>query len=110
VAEAVVDTAALHRKIERMMALAPDTYEVDLEIGEDVLTLRTVSPKGEGLEKVAAETTGEIKVRLIGSHLSRMLKYVDAPSVRLSFSGESTPVRIGSTTNDKHFYLTLPIA
>ncbi len=110
VAEAVVDTTVIRRKIERMMALAPDTYEVDVEITDGELTLRTVSPKGEGVEKLAAETKGEIKVRLIGSHLTRMLKYIDSPSVRLAFSGESTPVMVGPTTNDRHFYLTLPIA
>ncbi len=110
VAEVVVDTALLKRKIDRMMALAPDTYEIDLEVSEGEITLRTVSPKGEGVERLKAETTGEIKVRLIGSHITRMLKYIDADSVRLSFSGDSTPVKIGPTTDDRHFYLTLPIA
>ncbi len=110
VAEVVVETDVLRRKIDRMIAMAPDTYEVDVEVKDGEITLRTVSPKGEGVERLKAETMGEIKVRLIGSHITRMLKYIDAPSVRISFSGDSTPVKIGPTTNDGHFYLTLPIA
>ncbi len=110
VAEVVVETDVLRRKIDRMMAMAPDTYEVDVEVTDGEITLRTVSPKGEGVERLKAETTGEIKVRLIGSHVTRMLKYIDSSSVKISFSGDSTPVKVGPTTDERHFYLTLPIA
>jgi len=110
VAEATADTDLLRRKIERMLALAPNSYEIEVEIGNGEITLRTISSKGEGVERIKTDTVGEVKVRLIGSSLVRMLKSIDSPTVRLSFSGESTPAKIGPTDNENHFYLILPIS
>ncbi|NPB03100.1 MAG: hypothetical protein GXO39_01610 [Thermotogae bacterium] len=110
VADAIVDTDILRRKLDRMLAMTPDGYEIDVELEDGEMVLKTLSAKGEGMERLKAETSGQIKVRLIGSHLIRMLKSISSDSVRLSFSGENTPIKVGPTDNERHFYLTLPIS
>ncbi len=110
VCEVVVDAEELKRSVNRVMSVAPDTYEIDVEAERNVLRLRSMSAMGEGRETLEAEVRGEISVRILGSHISGVLKHLEGEKVHFRFSGENTPVMIGPYGEDNHFYLTLPIA
>ena len=86
-------------------------YKLTLNISEDLMSIKTSSPKmGEGEEKVKCHIDGEdVDLDMNGKLLEETLKYIDTDEVEMNFTGPASFIVVKPFGKNDYLNILMPL-
>lgn len=108
-----ISSKRLNEAVERIALFTminDNSKSIQMNIGENTLTISSQSDLGQGYEQIKLELEGEpVKIAFNSRYILDVLKVIDTETISLEFTGSLSPCIVRPVEEDNFLYLLLPV-
>lgn len=110
--EILIDQDALFAAIDRCSLMARESKSnlITMDIGQDVMTMRSRAENGDVSEEIPITLQGEpVKISFNAQYLADAVRNAETDRIRMYFNGPVSPCLVRPDEGDAFTYLVLPV-